>query len=51
LLLSLQLEIGLLKFLMKKFSASHRVSVERVVSGIGLANVCARSQCLSLGCV
>lgn len=32
------LEIKMLKFLKKKFSGNHRVSVERVVSGTGLAN-------------
>lgn len=36
----MQLEVALLRHLMRKFDASHRVSVERVVSGIGLANVC-----------
>jgi glucokinase len=34
-----QLEIELLTFLKHKFEQKHRVSVERVVSGIGLANV------------
>lgn len=33
------LEIHLLEFLKKKFEAKHRVSVERIVSGTGLANV------------
>jgi glucokinase len=33
------LQIKLLKFLMNKFQQQHRVSVERVVSGTGLANV------------
>jgi glucokinase len=33
------LQIKLLKFLMKKFEQRHRVSVERVVSGTGLANI------------
>jgi glucokinase len=33
------LEIGLWKYLLEKFQSKHRVSVERVVSGIGLANV------------
>ena len=32
-------EFELLKFLKKKFSAKHRVSTERVVSGTGLANL------------
>jgi len=32
-------EIGLLKFLMKKFNQKHRVSVERVISGHGLENI------------
>jgi hypothetical protein len=32
-------QIELLRFLKKKFSSASRVSVERVVSGIGLANV------------
>lgn len=32
------LEIKMLKFLKKKFASKHRVSVERVVSGTGLAN-------------
>lgn len=35
----LQVEIGLLKYLSVKFSQHHRISVERVVSGPGLANV------------
>jgi hypothetical protein len=35
-----QLEIRLLCALLKKFNSHHRVSVERVVSGIGLWNVC-----------
>lgn len=35
----LQLEIKMLAYLLEKFSAKHRVSVERVVSGTGLANV------------
>lgn len=34
-----QLEIRLLAFLLKKFNSHHRVSVERVVSGIGLYNI------------
>jgi len=34
-----ELEFELLQFLMKKFSQRHRVSVERVISGRGLANV------------
>lgn len=34
-----EIEVNLLKYLMKKFEAKHRVSVERVVSGKGLANV------------
>jgi glucokinase len=33
------LEFELLQFLKKKFAQQHRVSVERVVSGTGLANV------------
>lgn len=33
------LQIELLRFLKKKFLSANRVSVERVVSGIGLANV------------
>lgn len=33
------LEFGLLTFLKKKFEQKHRVSVERVVSGTGLANI------------
>jgi len=33
------LEFQLLKFLMQKFKEKHRVSVERVISGRGLANV------------
>lgn len=33
------MEIRLLTALLKKFGAHHRVSVERVVSGIGLYNV------------
>jgi glucokinase len=33
------LEIKLRSYLMKKFNCTHRTSVERVVSGIGLANV------------
>ena len=33
------LEVELLDYLKKKFNAQHRVSVERVVSGKGLANV------------
>lgn len=32
-------EIGLLKYLSKKFAQHHRISIERVVSGPGLANV------------
>ena len=34
-----ELEVELLQYLMKKFRQNHRVSVERVVSGKGLANV------------
>lgn len=34
-----EVQIGLLKYLKKKFQQQHRISVERVVSGIGLANV------------
>ena len=34
------LEVGLLNFLKHKFEQKHRVSVERVVSGTGLVNVC-----------
>lgn len=34
-----ELEYGLLTFLKEKFEQNHRVSVERVVSGKGLANV------------
>lgn len=34
-----QLEFELLQYLMKKFEQQHRVSVERVISGKGLANV------------
>jgi glucokinase len=34
-----ELEYGLLNFLKEKFEQNHRVSVERVVSGKGLANV------------
>ena len=34
-----ELEFGLLTYLKQKFDQKHRVSVERVVSGIGLANV------------
>ena len=34
-----ELEVELLQYLMKKFQQNHRVSVERVVSGKGLANV------------
>ena len=33
------IQIGLLTFLKNKFSQRHRVSVERVVSGTGLANI------------
>jgi glucokinase len=33
------LEAGLWKYLMTKYETKHRVSVERVVSGLGLANV------------
>jgi glucokinase len=32
-------DVGLWRYLLAKFRAKHRVSVERVVSGIGLANV------------
>ena len=32
-------EIGLLKYLMKKFHQKHRVSVERIISGHGLVNI------------
>lgn len=34
-----QLEIRLLQYLRVKFQSKHRISVERVVSGIGLYNV------------
>jgi glucokinase len=34
-----QLEVELLSFLRKKFEQKHRVSVERVISGIGLASI------------
>lgn len=34
-----ELEFGLLRFLKDKFKQKHRVSVERVVSGSGLANI------------
>lgn len=34
-----QLEVELLQYLKHKFSQKHRISVERVVSGSGLANV------------
>ena len=34
-----ELEFGLLQFLKAKFEQKHRVSVERVVSGSGLANI------------
>jgi glucokinase len=34
-----QLEFRLLQYLMRKFEQKHRISVERVVSGTGLANV------------
>lgn len=34
-----EVEINMLKFLRKKFNSKTRISVERVVSGIGLANV------------
>jgi glucokinase len=33
------LEIGLLEFLKEKFQQANRVSVERVISGSGLANI------------
>lgn len=33
------LEIKLLKFLSNKFNSKHRISVERLVSGTGLANI------------
>lgn len=33
------LEFELLQFLMKKFEQNHRVSVERVISGTGIANI------------
>jgi glucokinase len=33
------LEYELLKFLMKRFKQSHRISVERIASGTGIANV------------
>lgn len=51
---SLQLELGLLAFLKHKFEQKHRVSVERVVSGTGLANVRSSIECilwLNFGCV
>lgn len=34
-----ELQTKMLSYLMEKFSEKHRVSVERVVSGTGLANV------------
>lgn len=34
-----EVQIDLLRFLMKRFEARHRVSVERIVSGRGLVNV------------
>jgi glucokinase len=34
-----EIEIKMLRFLKDKFKSKHRISVERVVSGIGLANV------------
>lgn len=37
--LNYKLEIKLLKFLRHKFEQKHRVSVERVVSGVGVATV------------
>lgn len=37
--LDLQLEIRLLQYLSKKFATTHRISIERLVSGNGLANV------------
>jgi glucokinase len=40
------LEIRLLAALLKKFQSHHRVSVERVVSGIGLWNVMRSISCL-----
>jgi glucokinase len=33
------LEVEMFKYLLKKFSGANRISVERVVSGVGLANV------------
>jgi len=37
--LSSQLEIRMLQYLSHKFATKHRISIERLVSGNGLANV------------